>query len=156
MSDSSDPPDNDSPPNHESKASPEHLIVEYQAAQDSAQHHDTLVWSVTSVMWGGSLVLLGFILAALKEPGLRVLMTGLCLLGIALTIGVWVFAVKLAAVKRHKYRRCKAIERELHLQQHTSLSYSFGSGRLIYGVLMALFLAAWALTLCTVWYRHAC
>jgi len=133
----------------------EHLIAEYQAAQDSAHHHDNLVWSVTSVMWGGSLVLMGFILSALKESTARVLVTGLCLLGMALTIGVWIFAVKLAAIKRHKYKRCKEIEIVLHLRQHTSLAYSAGSGRVIYGVLMAFFLAAWGVMLCTIWCGNA-
>ena len=34
------------------------LLVEYQAAQESAQHHDNLVWTVTALIWGGMLVLL--------------------------------------------------------------------------------------------------
>ena len=32
------------------------LLVEYQAAQDSAQHHDSLVWTTTGIIWGAGLV----------------------------------------------------------------------------------------------------
>ena len=34
-------------------------IAEYKATQDSAQHHDNLLWYVSSIVWGGNLVLLG-------------------------------------------------------------------------------------------------
>lgn len=38
----------------------EALLVEYQKTQDSAQHHDVLVWSITSLNWIGSALLMGF------------------------------------------------------------------------------------------------
>jgi len=131
------------------------LRVEYQAAQDSAQHHDSLVWSVTSVIWGGSLILMGFILAASKEDSLRPVLIVLSLLGIVLTIGVWAFALQLNAVKRHKYARCKEIEAVLHLRQHSTLRWASGSQRVVYGIIMVLFLAAWAVILWTALYRSA-
>ena len=34
-------------------------IAEYKATQDSAQHHDNLLWYVSSIVWGGNLILLG-------------------------------------------------------------------------------------------------
>jgi hypothetical protein len=37
------------------------LLVEYGKAQDSAEHHDNLVWSIASLNWVGSAVLLGFV-----------------------------------------------------------------------------------------------
>ncbi len=131
------------------------LLAEYQAAQDSAQHHDNLAWSITSVMWGGSLVLMGFILQAINDRSLRVALSVLCVLGIALAVGVWLFATRVASVKRDKYERCQKIEKLLGLEQHSKLRYPKGFGRTVYGFLMSLFLVAWVAILWTVWCRCA-
>jgi len=64
------------------------LLVEYQAAQGSAEHHDNLVWTVTSTMWGASLILLGFTLDQVGKPGLGALITVISLLGIFLSVFV--------------------------------------------------------------------
>jgi len=42
------------------KKDKEVLLVEYQAAQESAQHHDNLIWTVTALIWGGMFVLFWF------------------------------------------------------------------------------------------------
>ena len=65
------------------------LLQEYSAAQASAQHHDTLVWTVTNVLWALSILLFGFSISVLDKPfakidGIRVLLTFLCVVGIAL------------------------------------------------------------------------
>jgi len=140
--------------NTPSTPSPEDLRVEYQAAQSSAQHHDTLVWSVTSIMWAATLVLMGFILRALTDPTLRPLITILSALGIVLTICVWIFALQLNTAKRHKYARCKAIEGILQLEQHRTLPWPTGCQRILYGVIMAFFLLAWTAVLWTTWCRR--
>lgn len=131
------------------------LRAEYQAAQDSAQHHDTLIWSVTSVMWGSALLLMGFILPALKEAALRPLITLLSVLGIALTVFLWIFASQFSDVMRHKYARCKAIEDALGLEQHRTLRWPSGRQRLLYGVVQLVFLIAWLTVLWTVWCGRA-
>ncbi len=43
------------------------LLTEYDKAQDSAQHHDTLVWTVSSLNWIGSavLIVLGYLQAGI-------------------------------------------------------------------------------------------
>ena len=133
------------------KARREALLVEYQAAQDSAQHHDNLVWEVTSIMWGASLILIGFILDKVHEADLRPLITVLSILGFFLTGVVWIFALQLNAVKRQKYARCKELETQLHLLQHTNLRYRGGSQRFLYGFIMILFMMAWVFVLLTVW-----
>ena len=59
------------------------LLVEYQKAQDSAEHHDVVVGNVTS-LWLGSAILMGFVLTALasKHPDrYRVVLTMLIVLG---------------------------------------------------------------------------
>jgi hypothetical protein len=43
------------------------LLTEYNAAQSSAEHHDRLVWTVSSILWAGSLALMGIILKNLIE-----------------------------------------------------------------------------------------
>jgi hypothetical protein len=131
------------------------LRAEYQAAQDSAQHHANLIWSVTSIMWGTSLVLMGFILGALKEPALRPLITVLSVLGIVLIVFLWIFALQYNAAMRHKYARCKEIESTLHLRQHSTLRWKSGSQRILYGVVMVVLLTAWVAVLWTAWCRCA-
>jgi hypothetical protein len=49
-------------------AGPDALLVEYQKAQDSAEHHDGRIANVTS-LWVGTAVLMGFVLSALTKKG---------------------------------------------------------------------------------------
>jgi hypothetical protein len=86
------------------------LLAEYQAAQASAQHHDNLVWTLTGIIWGGMLVLFGFVLGNLDSVNLRLILTLLSILGITLTVAVWLFTLQLNSIKRQKYQRCKTIE----------------------------------------------
>ena len=123
------------------------LLVEYQSAQESAQHHDNLVWTVTSIIWGGMLVLLGLVLGNLDNSKLRLILFSLSILGIVLTIAVWIFALQLNSVKRQKYQRCKDLEKLLHMFQHTELKYCSGLQRIIYGIVTILFIIAWIVVL---------
>jgi hypothetical protein len=127
------------------------LLVEYQAAQDSAQHHDQLVWSITSILWASSLVLLGLVLTAMRQPGLQVPLTAAGLIALVLTTYLWRCARQLRAVKIQKYKRCVAIERELGLHQHSSLSYPSGSQTAGYSVVMSLFMLVWLVVIVFVW-----
>jgi hypothetical protein len=127
------------------------LLVEYQAAQDSAQHHDNLLYTVTSLMWGASLLLLGFILEKLTDTTLRPLITALCVLGLVLNVTVWIFALQFNSVKRQKYARCKELEKQLNLSQHRNLRYASGSQRVLYAIVMLIFIFTWILVLWTMW-----
>jgi hypothetical protein len=127
------------------------LLVEYQAAQESAQHHDNLVWTVTAIIWGGMLVLFGFVLGNLDNVNLRLILTLLSILGIALTIAVWGFALQLNSVKRQKYRRCKQIEELLDMHHHRELKYAAASQRIVYGTVTILFIIVWLSVLWMVW-----
>jgi len=125
------------------------LLVEYQKAQDSAEHHDNIVGSVTS-LWLGSAVLIGFVLTAIGSKGAAHHKTVLILvsvLGILLTLLVTKWVWTASNVKSQKYARCKEIESALGMEQHTRL----GPGRwfeppAFYG-LMAVFVAIWAVLL---------
>ena len=116
--------------------------VEYQAAQDSAQHHDSLVWTVTSIMWGAGLVLLGLVHSERLE---QLAMVSLSIFGMALSIIVPILVRGLRRIKRHRYERCQELEREhgFHLHTETPPTHQW----MIYRIITALFLAAWLLTL---------
>lgn len=104
-------------------------LVEYQKAQDSAEHHDGLFWTVTSLNWVGSAVLMGFVLGALgshPSPSHRAALVAISLVGILLSLFVWRWARQFRALKKAKYRRCQEIERQLteagfEMRQHTQV-----------------------------------
>ena len=128
------------------------LLVEYQKTQDSAEHHDSLVGSVTA-LWLGSAVLIGFVLSALGEKHAhhyKAVMILLIALGICLTIMTAWWALRAGKIKRKKYARCKEIERELGMRQHLMISPQQVFQTVAYVLLMALFLAAWAVLLARV------
>jgi hypothetical protein len=127
------------------------LLVEYQAAQESAQHHDNLIWTVTTILWSATLVLFGFVLGSLDKPNLRPILIFLSILGIILTIAVWGFALQFNSVKRQKYNRCKTIERLLGMRQHRELKFSAGWQRIIYGIVTMLFIIVWVKVFVMVW-----
>jgi len=127
------------------------LLVEYQAAQESAQHHDNLVWTVTALIWGGMLVLFGFILGNLDNASLRLILILLSIIGIALTIAVLVFTLQYNSVTRQKYKRCKTIELLLGMRQHNELKYTPRLQKIIYNIITILFVIAWFIVFMLVW-----
>ena len=133
------------------KANHDALLIEYHAAQDSAQHHDNLLYTTTSLMWGTSLILLGFILNKLTDVTLRPLITSLSVLGLVLNVTVWVFALQFNSIKRQKYAQCKELEAQLNLSQHRNLHYASGSQRVLYAIVMLIFIFTWVLVLWTIW-----
>ena len=130
---------------------PEALLVEYQTAQDSAQHHDNLVWTTTGIIWGSSLILLGFVISSLSTPSLKLVITASSILGLLLCIYVWLAALQFASVRNQKYSGCKDIEQILNLQQHLRLGYRARSQRVFYAITMLAFIATWIAVLFTVW-----
>jgi hypothetical protein len=127
------------------------LLCEYQAAQDSAQHHDGLVWSITSILWASSLVLMGFVLSAIGQPELRAAITLVGFVAVLLIFVLWGFARQLRSVKVQKYRRCIALERQLGMEQHSHLEYSAGSQTAWYTVIMIAFVLIWLALMFFAW-----
>ena len=133
------------------------LLIEYQEAQSSAEHHDNLGWSATASFWIGSLILLGFVINLIgheenvKNNYIKALSTVICAFGVFLTIAVWYIAIKLRDIKRQKYIRCQNIETILGFKQHIFLKYSFGKLSCIYSFIMFLFLAVWIVTIVIIW-----
>ena len=134
-----------SPPERDS------LLCEYQAAQDSAQHHDALVWNITSILWASSLVLMGFVVSAIGQPKLRVVVTLVGFVAVLLTLVLWGFVRQLRGVKVQKYRRCIALEKQLGMELHSSLKYSAGSQTTWYTVMMIVFVCVWLALVLFAW-----
>src|SRR5437867_1823619 len=64
-------------------------LAEYTAAQESAQHHDGLIWRTTGVVWAGNFVLLGFVVSTIAAGRGGPFVVVASLLGLLLTAGVW-------------------------------------------------------------------
>ena len=100
-------------------------------------------------MWGASLILLGFVLQHIDNPQLTHIVLLVSILGILMNVKVWVYTHQLAAVKNHKYDRCKVIESQLGLKQHSTLDYASGRQKLFYSAVMILFIVVWVFVAAT-------
>jgi uncharacterized membrane protein len=99
------------------------LLVEYRAAQDSAEHHDRLVSSIFGV-WVGSAVLIGFVLNGLGSGHFdryKAVLILVVLVGLSLTCLSVYWATRSHRIKDEKYKRCQTIEKALHglMSQHS-------------------------------------
>ncbi len=135
----------------DSRGNSDVFLVEYQKAQDSAEHHDSLVWTVTSIIWTGNLVLLGFVLSSLAKPNTQRLLTVPCILGAVLVICVFILAVSFGWVKRQKYQRCKSLEERWDFQQHRQLRYPKRLQTILYIIVTLAFLVIWGVVISVVW-----
>ncbi len=98
----------------------ENLRVEYQKAQDSAEHHDNLAWAVVGLILSGIAVLFGLTLGG-SDAKLPLWIVSASGLGLCALLSF--FVEQFAHVRNQKYSRCKTIERELGMEQHSSLDY---------------------------------
>lgn len=122
------------------------LVIEYQKAQDSAQHYEAMAWTVTSITWAASLVLLGLILRSLaKTPNFItfILIALLSVLGFLLTIAEWWQHRLFQKVKLYKYSRCKEIEEIIGLQQHKHIPSYPKKHRDVFSVFTYVLLFTW-------------
>jgi hypothetical protein len=71
----------------------------YEQCQQSAEHHDTLLWEVTYIVWGSTMLLLGFVLEAIKEQPLLCLITAI--LSVIVTIMAWWFTKCFAEIRNY-------------------------------------------------------
>jgi len=126
------------------------LLVEYQAAQESAQHHDNQVWTTTGIIWGAGLVLIGFVVQILDKRELMPIIVLVSVLALFMLVHLWIMAFQFNSIKRQKYDRCKEIENLLHLHQHTDLIYKVKTGRTLYCITMILYVIVWLLIIAIV------
>jgi hypothetical protein len=138
--------DNNNTPRQEEMSN---LRVEYQKAQDSAEHHDSLLWYVTSIVWSGNLIVLGQI-ATCTKTHLSGILIPICILALVLNLFLWAAAFQFRWIKKQKYKHCKEIEDDKHLGmlgQHRNLCYPPGVMWTLYCFVMLLFLIVWFLLL---------
>ena len=123
------------------------LLSEYQKAQDSAEHHDNLVWTVSSIIIAGMLVLIGLSLDNLANQSLRFLISSIAIFGIILSIFLWKFKYSFKIIKNQKYARCKEIEKNLEMKQHRESKYSERVQTKFYRIILILFILIWIIIL---------
>ena len=129
------------------------LLAEYQAAQASAQHHDQLLWTVTSIVWATNLVLLGVIPALQESVWAFLIRTGFCVVGPLLIIFAWSSQSQFRKLKVLAYQRCKVIEEEMGMRHHTAVRHESRSQTVIYGLISAAFLIIWVFVAMATWAR---
>jgi len=124
-------------------------IEEYKAAQDSAQHHDDLLWKATALIWGGNFVLLGFVENALRTCPHRLVIPLTCILGLVFTVAGRKVVYLYNSLNNVKYKRCKEIEANFGMKQHlmTENSYPKHAMKRLYDWVSGLILLAWLLFL---------
>ena len=115
-------------------------LVEYRAAQESAQFNDLTVWIATGITWGLSALLLGF---ALSNPARRLATAIVSIVGILLVIFQWQVQGSLRSVKKQKYDRCKQIEAEFGMTNHSGVVYQHGAQTAVHRGIFSLMIAAW-------------
>lgn len=123
------------------------LLTEYGKAQDSAEHHDRLVWQVTSILWAANTLLLGFTLSALASGNTllsRLISILLAVIGVVLLWMAAVMQTQFRDLKRQKYDRCKEIERTLGLKQHRAVVWKKSQQTVLYRYVLGLFIGVWA------------
>lgn len=133
----------------------ERLHLQYQTAQGSAQHHDSLAWTTTGIVWGANLVLLGFVLASFTQGKVKVLSTIMSVLGILLIAAVWRFVRIWQCVRLRKYNVCQQIEESEEFEHSHHLGeksdYPSGEMSLWYGVISVAFLLTWLGIIVMLW-----
>ena len=119
--------------------------LEYEKAQDSAEHHDTLLWYVTSIVWTGNLIVLGEIATCTKIDLSSVLVLLVSVLALVLNLFLWAAAFQFRWIRKQKYEYCKQIEDMLPgmCGQHRHLCYPPGVMWTLYCFVMVLFLIVW-------------
>lgn len=99
----------------------------YQSAQQSAEHHDAMLWEVTYIVWGSTTLLLGFVLEAInEEPLLSLITAGF---SIFITVLSVFFAMSFRKIRNNKYAVCKRIEQDMNMKwkQHSELDTPIGT-----------------------------
>lgn len=127
------------------------LLVEYQKAQDSAEHHERLGWQSKSILWAASIILLGYS----STPSISKWVVAIfAFAGIVLLWFPIVWNRKLADIKKLKYKRCGQIEAIFNMQQHTKTQKCFPQGQLkkLAKGLVCLLALAWIARLIVAWF----
>jgi hypothetical protein len=137
---------------HDTPQEQDAALIEYQAAQASAQFYDALAWTASGITWGLSVLLLGF---AMSNIAHRLPVTVSSAAGLLLLLFQWQLQLGFRSIKNQKYRRCIQLEARFGMTQHTALTYDRGSQTLVYALIIASLVASWLATLASAWMTAA-
>lgn len=113
------------------------LLIEYKKSQDSAEHYNTLSWTISSIFLAGLFTLIGYLLSfseSLKSNELKILNTlgltasdALAFFGMLTAVLLLIFIWQHREIRNKKYNRCKNIEEYIKINnkqimnQHTNV-----------------------------------
>ena len=120
------------------------LLIEYQKTQDSAEHHDRLAWTVSSIFFAGMFVLMSNLL----RPNVsKILVLAISLVFILLSIILLAFFFSFNDLKNQKYRKCKEIEIKLGIKygNHSKIAYNAGFMRTLYLLIIMFVVVMWVI-----------
>jgi hypothetical protein len=107
------------------------LLTEYQPAQNSAQHHDNLQWSSMSIMTTAIIVLLGFAFSQIDHSPNNFFVALASEIGIILILITGLLVKMSNRAKKEKYDRCKKIEEQLGMKQHSTYKHVSNAGMML-------------------------
>lgn len=130
------------------------LLQEYGKAQDSAEHSDSLIWTSTSIIWGGELLLISYLVTSFQVSHwnrTRVLLT---LAAVFATLLLWVgrrIVLIWNSTMNQKYNRCKKIEDLLGMKQHSKLDSQEDAQKTLYLAVTVCLTVFWAVYVSVLW-----
>ncbi|KQC13169.1 MAG: hypothetical protein APR63_09290 [Desulfuromonas sp. SDB] len=107
------------------------LLTEYQQAQNSAQHHDNLQWTSMSIMTTAIIVLLGFAFSQIDHSTNKFFVALASEIGIILILITGLLVKMSNRAKKEKYDRCKQIEDQLGMRQHSAYKHVSNAGMML-------------------------
>lgn len=132
------------------------LLREYSEAQNSARHHDKLLWVVTSIIISGMIILIGQIVACGCEID-KLIITYVGFFGIILCFALLYFAIDFRRIKNFHYDRCKEIANNIQKNygdNRIMKQPSKGEQWYVYLLVIILLIQLWVIILLTTW--HIC
>jgi hypothetical protein len=121
-------------------------LTEYAKAQDSAEHHDTLLWTVVGILVSGIAALFGFALQYFDGNQPKWKFGLLAVLGMLFSALIWFFVSSFAGIRKQKYDRCIKIEELLGMKNHRDLRFC-GCQRAVVYTVGGLFFLTWLILL---------
>jgi hypothetical protein len=123
------------------------LVAEYEFARDNRSSADATAWEMTAIVWGAQTLLLGFVLEALSNRDVQVLIIFLGVLGIAMSGFNFVVMRARNKVCKAMVKICSAIEDEPGIefkpQHQIDIVYKPKRQTWAFGIVNALFVPMW-------------
>jgi hypothetical protein len=108
-------------------------IEEYKGAQASAEHLDSISWTIKGALWAGNLALLGFAIGQLANAAnlitsTRGILTGAAWIGISALVAAYLWSRQCGKAITFKLHLCQQLEKPLGMTQHTDAPWTEGLG----------------------------